>query len=70
MAVMAKKNPTPWTAKRVKALRERLDLTQAEAAALVGVTRRQWAAWEAGESKPSGPASKLLQLLSDRNGKI
>ncbi len=63
MVSMATKKPNPWTPKKVKALRQRLDLTQTEAAEKVGVTRRQWAAWEAGESKPSGPAAKLLQLL-------
>ncbi len=54
-----------WTAKRIKELRDRLDLTQEEAAAKVGVTRRQWAAWEGKESKPSGPSVKLLALLDD-----
>lgn len=63
-----KRRPSAWTAKQVRALRERLDLTQEEAAAKVGVTRRQWAAWEGGESTPSGPAAKLLDLMGD--GKI
>lgn len=61
---------TAWTPKCVKALRKRLHLTQEQAAALVGITRRQWAAWEGGTRKPSGPAALLLDLLDQRDGKI
>lgn len=70
LGVAKKKKPSApgWTAKRIKALRKRLDLYQAQAAAKVGVSRRQWAAWEAGESSPSGSAAILLKLLSE--GKI
>lgn len=71
MAVMPKKRVShKWTATKVRKLRERLDLSQRAAAELVGVTRRQWAAWEAGESTPSGPAAMLLTLLDQRDGKI
>lgn len=66
MGAVAKKKPTSWTAKKIKALRLRLDLTQAAAAKKVGVTRRQWAAWEANESTPSGSAGILLQLLAEK----
>ena len=55
-----------WSPGKIRDLREALDLTQTEAAFKVGVTRRQWAAWEAGESRPSGPAILLLQLLEDK----
>lgn len=59
-----------WTPRRIELLRKRLGLTQAEAAERVGVTRRQWAAWEGGTRKPSGPATVLLDLLDSRDGKI
>ena len=62
MGVMAKK-PHVWTAKRIRALRLRLGLSQAAAAAKVGVTQRQWAHWEYGTRVPSGPAAVLLDLL-------
>jgi DNA-binding transcriptional regulator YiaG len=68
MQLMAKPRKSPWTAKKIRDLRKRLKLTQAAAAAKVGVTRRQWAAWEADESQPSGPSAILLTLL--HNGKI
>jgi len=69
MIDMAKKKPTPaWTPEKIAELRAALKLTQAAAAKKVGVTRRQWAAWEAAESRPSGPALLLLTLLKD--GKI
>ncbi|MES2342288.1 MAG: helix-turn-helix domain-containing protein [Pseudomonadota bacterium] len=71
MSVMSKKKKpasTYWTPKRIAGLRDKLDLTQTAFAERVGVTRRQVAAWEAGESRPSGPAVVLLNLL--RGGKI
>lgn len=67
--LVAKKPKPAWTPERVKSLRDRLELTQEQAADLVGVTRRQWAAWEGGENSPGGPATILLNLLH-RDGKI
>jgi DNA-binding transcriptional regulator YiaG len=58
--VMAKAPANPWPA-RLKALRERLDLTQAEAAEKTGVATRTWISWEHGHRKPSGPARRLLR---------
>ncbi len=65
-----KKKPASmyWTPKRIADLRKRLGLIQSAFAEKVGVTRRQVAAWEAGESRPSGSAVVLLNLL--RGGKI
>ncbi len=63
-------NKNSWTPKRIEMLRKRLLLTQEQAAELVGITRRQWAAWEGGTRKPSGPAIILLDLLDQRDGKI
>lgn len=70
MGIMAKDKRSCWTPKRVQSLRRRLKLTQEKAAQLVGVTRRQWAAWEGGTRRPSGPAAVLLELLHKRGGTI
>ncbi len=58
---MAKAKPPLSLPERLKALRERLGLTQAEAAARVGVSRRAWIKWEKEGRKPSGPVAKLLE---------
>ena len=42
----------PLPAARIRELRRLLDLTQDEAAELVGVTRNTWARWERGEIDP------------------
>ena len=57
----------PWP-KRLFALRKRLGLTQADAAAKVRVSLRSWAAWELGEQIPSSPHQLLITLLE--SGKI
>ena len=58
---MSKKKATnPWP-KRLKALRERHGLTQAAAAAKVGVAMRTWISWENDHRQPSGPAALLIR---------
>jgi DNA-binding XRE family transcriptional regulator len=56
--------PTP---EELRALRERLGLTQAEAADKVGVARRTWMYWEnpARDRRPSSSHAKLIKLLAD-----
>jgi transcriptional regulator with XRE-family HTH domain len=66
MLGMAKKPANPW-AKKLRQAREARGLTQTQAAALLGVTQRSWAMWEAGR-QPSKPLKLLLQLFID--GKI
>ncbi len=66
MPTVAKNHTTTWTPQRIKALRLRLGLTQAQAAARVGVTRRAWAGWEGGEVTPTRPILILLNLLKDK----
>lgn len=46
---------------RLRAIRSANGLNQEEAAGLVGVTRRQWVSWEAGQVTPSAWA--LLELM-------
>jgi DNA-binding XRE family transcriptional regulator len=65
IAVMAKKRTsTPWTPKRLKALRARLKLTQGEAAAKIGVAMRTWINWENEHRTPTSTAAVLIDLLS------
>lgn len=58
----------PWTPERIRKLRERLGLTQAQAAAKVNGTWRTWQSWELGDRQPSPQAALLLDLLD--SGKI
>jgi DNA-binding transcriptional regulator YiaG len=52
-----------WTPQRIRALRERLGLTQREAAELVGVNDSMWCHWEKGRHPPTRPFEILLGLL-------
>jgi DNA-binding transcriptional regulator YiaG len=53
--------PRSWAA-RLRALRDRLGITQAEAAERTGVALRTWIGWENSQREPSGPAAELLRL--------
>jgi len=56
------------TAKQLKAIRQRLQLTQRELAAKLRVARNTIARWEMGAVPISGPAALLLKRL-DEEGK-
>ncbi len=47
----------------VKSIRERLGLTQASFAALMGVSSRTLQNWEQGRREPDGPAKALLRVV-------
>lgn len=49
------------TSNALKAWRRRYQLTQAAAAAALGVTLRTFQRWEAGHHKPLGLAAELLK---------
>ena len=55
------------TAKQILALRKRLGLTQAEAAAKVRVNQNVWSDWEADNKKPSQQSAYLLRLMAEGN---
>ncbi|MDC7239069.1 MAG: type II toxin-antitoxin system MqsA family antitoxin [Spirochaetales bacterium] len=61
--------PIPdYNAKKIKSIRESLNLTQMIFAEVIGVSVKTVEAWEAGRNKPQGPASRFLNLLEqDRN---
>lgn len=51
---------TRWPAK-LRALRKRLELTQAQAAERTGVATRTWIAWENAQRTPGRLALRLLK---------
>ena len=64
MTGMANKpRPRKQLGKRLVAIRAKLGLTQAEAAAKICVSRESWQSWETGRRTPNGSALKLLQML-------
>lgn len=55
--------PRKFTPKQIKAIRERLELTQARAAEKVGVSRSHWAAMETGQQHFSKSVAILIDML-------
>lgn len=51
----------------VKALRSRLNVSQAALAIIINTSAATVRAWEAGTKNPGGPSCKLLEML-DRKG--
>jgi putative transcriptional regulator len=47
----------------VKAMRERLGLTQGEFSGMIGVSVRTLQNWEQGRREPEGPAKALLRVV-------
>jgi putative transcriptional regulator len=59
--------PRKFTAKDVVRIRKKAHVSQSVFAAFLNVSKNTVASWEQDEKKPSGPASKLLDLV-DRKG--
>jgi putative transcriptional regulator len=57
----------PFSAREIKALREREDVSQTVFASYLNVTKDSVSKWERGEKKPAGPSLKLLSLV-ERKG--
>ena len=56
--------PKKWTGERIRELRERLGLTQAQFAERLGYSSYVMISYlERGEREPSGPVQKLLDVL-------
>lgn len=67
MLRMAKKRtskPRTFTPEQIKAIRAEKGLSQADAAARVGVSQSVWSAWERGAVRPSKSTCILLDLLT------
>lgn len=56
-----------FDAEKVRALRERLHLSQAVLASVLNTSVSTVRRWERGDNKPSGPSQKLLDLI-ERKG--
>ena len=56
-----------YDAEKVRALRERLHLSQAVLASVLNTSVSTVRKWEVGDKKPSGPSLKLLNLI-ERKG--
>lgn len=54
--------PPSYTAKRIQALRQRLQLNQRDFASALNVSDKTVKAWEQGVKPPSGSALRLLQI--------
>lgn len=53
-------------AERIKAVREGMNMTRAEFADYLGVTRQSVTNWETNKSEPTGPAVRLLLILEEQ----
>ncbi|MEA3534264.1 helix-turn-helix domain-containing protein [Rhizobium sp. CC-YZS058] len=51
----------------IKDLRDSLSMTQAQLAAELGVDQSTVSLWERGQTKPRGPALKMLAVISRAN---
>lgn len=63
MPTMTRRRVTRRThlGKRLTALRDRLGLTQTEAAKAIGATYRAWSDWERGRRKPHSVWLKIIK---------
>jgi putative transcriptional regulator len=57
----------PFSDAKIRALRKRLNVSQAVLAAVLNTSKSTVQKWEIGEKTPSGPSLKLLNIL-DRKG--
>lgn len=64
---MAKRRPV-WPARRVRALRQHLRLTQEELARELGTRQQTISEWETGVYAPRGLSERLLGLVAERAG--
>lgn len=55
-----------FTAKQIRALRKREEVSQAVFALYMNVSKDSVSQWERGEKHPGGPAAKLLSLVEKK----
>ena len=69
MEMMAnKRKRVDWDKQRIKALRQHLELTQAEMGEELGTRQQTISEWETGMYKPRGLSVTLLTIVAERNG--
>ena len=64
--VAGKKKPArkfEYPEPQVKAIREKIGLSQSRFASLIGVSKRTLENWEQGRRHPTGPAKALLRII-------
>ena len=66
MREVAKK--VSWNARRIKALREHLEMSQALMAGQMGIRQQTVSEWELGQYEPRGASARLLSMIADRSG--
>jgi len=66
MREIAKK--VSWDARRIKALREHLEMSQALMAGQMGIRQQTISEWELGQYEPRGASARLLSIIADRSG--
>lgn len=57
---------TRWDARKIRALRRHLGLTQVEMAREMGARQQTISEWETGQYVPRGPSSTLLNIVAER----
>ena len=62
------KHGVAWDAPRVRALRERLRLTQQRMADELGTRQQTVSEWETGLYRPRGASATLLGIIAERAG--
>ena len=63
----AKREPG-WDARRIRALREHLEMSQALMAGQMGIRQQTVSEWELGQYEPRGASARLLSIIADRSG--
>jgi len=63
-----RKRSPAWNATRVRALRDKLGLTQQELAGELNVRQQTISEWETGQYQPRGASEKLLGMVAERAG--
>ena len=61
-----KKKQVSWDSGGVRSLRQRLKLTQAEMAQMMGTRQQTISEWETGVYRPRGLSATLLSMIAER----
>jgi DNA-binding transcriptional regulator YiaG len=59
--------PIAWDAEAVRALRERLGMTQRQLAEELGVRQQTVSEWETGSYRPRGASARMLRHVAERS---
>ncbi len=63
---MARKASSTWDAQGIRALRQRLGLSQAAMASQLGTRQQTVSEWEVGLYEPRGTSVAMLNILAER----